>query len=679
MRISLDELIFSLKTFAGGMAALFISFALDLERPGWALLTAYIVAQPFAGMVQSKALYRVAGTMAGGAFAVLALGTLSTTPEILTLILALWLGACVFCALINRTAASYAFMLAGYTAAIICFPSVEDPGSIFETAVARCEEITLGILCALLANQLFFPQHSGAALQQRLQAWTADAARWCADTLRGENSISRSVERDRLLSDSLAINALREHAMFDSPALRNAQAWFVELQRRMQGLMAVLVSIEDRMMMLGETRPDLLAEIKPLLERTAAYIEVQKDDPPTRDALLRAIDGAAYPTARMAADGDLLVFNTLAARLKDLIRTHDETRDLLRRVRKGKRAPITARPLALHADHLMALLGASAAAVAIILCNVFWIMTAWPSGAGAVIQAGVICALFGAADNPSALALKFLSGTVLGVAIAAIYVVVLLPAIDGAPLLLIGALALFYLPSGILLGMPARAAGILPAILGFTATVGLQNTEHLAFADFINEAIALVMGIGVASSILRLARAFGVDFSIQRLLDATRRDLAFIAAGNLDRDTFESRMFDRLNTLQARRQAGVSATDETLRGALASLRVGLNLFLLMEAEGELPAEAGQATRQARAEIAKLLRQRRPQAVQLQVATGALAAAITTLGKSAPSPMATQALMALGGARLLLLGHADFFAKPAAQLPLPSSGLSGATA
>jgi uncharacterized membrane protein YccC len=350
----------------------------------------------------------------------------------------------------------------------------------------------------------------------------------------------------------------------------------------------------------------------------------------------------------------------------------------MRRVRKGKRAPISARPLALHADHMMAALGGGAAALSIVLCNTFWILTAWPSGSGAVIQAAVICALFAAADNPSALALKFLTGTVIGVAAAAAYVLIVLPAIDGAPLLLVGALAIFYLPTGIMLGIPSRAAGVLPAILGFTATVGLQNSEKLAFASFINEAIALVLGITVASSILRLFRSFGADFSIRRLLTATKRDLASIAAGSLDRETFESRLFDRLNTLQARRQAGVSTTDQSLRGALASLRVGLNLYLLIEAEPFLSDEANQAARFARAQTAKLLRQRRARPEDLHATTTAMADAVTVLGRTQRSPMAMQAILALGGARLLLLAHTDFFSTIEPPQVSPTSSLSGAT-
>ena len=40
------------------MLALYLAFSLDLPRPYWALITAYIVARPLSGMTRSKALYR---------------------------------------------------------------------------------------------------------------------------------------------------------------------------------------------------------------------------------------------------------------------------------------------------------------------------------------------------------------------------------------------------------------------------------------------------------------------------------------------------------------------------------------------------------------------------------------------------------------------------------------------
>ena len=87
-----DELLFAVKTFAGAMAALYFSLWLGLENPYWALATSFIVAQPFAGALRSKALYRFYGTLLGGTAAVALVPNLVNAPVLLSLALALWIG-----------------------------------------------------------------------------------------------------------------------------------------------------------------------------------------------------------------------------------------------------------------------------------------------------------------------------------------------------------------------------------------------------------------------------------------------------------------------------------------------------------------------------------------------------------------------------------------------------------
>src|SRR5260370_41799357 len=61
----LSAVIFSGKTFAAALLALFISFWLGLDEPYWALLTVFVVAQPDSGLVLAKRFYRLLGTAAG--------------------------------------------------------------------------------------------------------------------------------------------------------------------------------------------------------------------------------------------------------------------------------------------------------------------------------------------------------------------------------------------------------------------------------------------------------------------------------------------------------------------------------------------------------------------------------------------------------------------------------------
>src|SRR5258707_2761986 len=155
------DVVFALKTFAAAMLALIIAPWLDLQRPYWAMTTVYITSQPLAGATSSKAFYRVLGTVLGASVTVAMVPNLVNAPELLCLIIALWVGLCLYLSLLDGTPRSYVFMLAGYTVAFIGFPVVSDPASIFDTALARVEEISLGIVCASLLPTAAFPRSVG--------------------------------------------------------------------------------------------------------------------------------------------------------------------------------------------------------------------------------------------------------------------------------------------------------------------------------------------------------------------------------------------------------------------------------------------------------------------------------------------------------------------------------------
>jgi uncharacterized membrane protein YccC len=666
MQVVVREIIFTLKTFAGAMLAMFISFLLDLEKPSWAILTAYIVAQPFAGMVQSKALYRVAGTLAGGVVAVAALGNLSSSSTILALVLALWLGICVYFAVLDRTARSYAFMLAGYTASIIVFPAVDTPAAIFDIAVSRCEEIIIGIICAVVANQVIFPQSAGAALQHRIDSWMGDARQWIVNVLQQKSQGEAALaEQNNLITQSLLVNTLQEHAAYDTPILRSLKAWIYDLQRRVHSVMGVLNSIEDRLSILRRERPDLLTGKSSLLQRVVDYIASDpQPDPTVRDQLFADIEHASSTDPQVLQDSHLLLLTTVIDRLKDLMRFWDECRFLHRMIAERRPAPRPPSPLAVHRDHLMALLAAMAAAIAILVCNAFWVYSAWPSGAGAVIMAGVLCSLFAAADNSAELTVKFFNGTVIGTVIAVVFVLFLLPPINGmVPLMAV--LSLFYLPCGVMLASTRQAPAALPIILAFTTTVVIQNNYTMPFDSFLNNGIANILGIAAAAIVLRLFRSIGSDWIIRRLIDATRRDLARVAVADrgFERPSFESRMFDRLNGLLMRRRPGLEQQD-IIRGSLAALRVGLNLFLFQTVEGNLSLTARRSARLARADLARLFHRGQSSFQQLEQVAALLQATVNDIAIDPLTAETKQAVLALGGIRLLLLGHAAFFCRVA---------------
>jgi hypothetical protein len=182
-RFTRAEILFSTKSFAAAMLAMYLASRAGLPRPFWALMTTYVVAHPLAGAVRSKALYRFCGTLIGSIATVLLVPALSNAPELLTLVLALWVGLCLCISLFDRTPRSYVFMLAGYTAALIGFPSVQTPLALFDTAVARVEEIGLGIFCATLVHSLVLPAGLAPTVLGLLDRTLVDARKWLGDLL----------------------------------------------------------------------------------------------------------------------------------------------------------------------------------------------------------------------------------------------------------------------------------------------------------------------------------------------------------------------------------------------------------------------------------------------------------------------------------------------------------------
>src|SRR5579864_201315 len=164
---SLRDWLYSVKTFAAAMIALYIGLALQLPRPYWAMATVYIVSNPFVGATRSKAIYRVLGTALGASGAVLFVPPFVESPWLFSVIVALWTGTLLYLAISDRTAKSYICLLAGYTLPLIALPAVTNPASVFDLAITRTQEITLGIVCASVVGGAVFPNRLAPSIIER--------------------------------------------------------------------------------------------------------------------------------------------------------------------------------------------------------------------------------------------------------------------------------------------------------------------------------------------------------------------------------------------------------------------------------------------------------------------------------------------------------------------------------
>jgi uncharacterized membrane protein YccC len=686
--------LFGIKCTVAALLAAWIALAMGLPRPFWAMSTAFIVSQPLSGAVRSKAAYRAVGTLVGSAFTVFAVPALSGEPELLTLALATWLGLCLFVSLHDRTPRSYLFMLAGYTAALVGFPSVSAPEAIFDTALARVEEILLGIGCATLVHSVVLPRGVGPVLLERLDQVLQDASRWARHALDGRVDAVTAPERRRLAADVTELRLLATHLPYDTSPQRAAADALRALHDRMALLLPLIAAVEDRVRELKSMNalPDATARLLQACrswvgEADGSDMQADVDRAPMLEAALAAADTALPSPASWV---ELVALN-LTHRLRDLAAGLGECRRLRDHIRDGRPGlPARLDPLVraraggvLHLDTVMALRSGAAAATATIACSAMWILTAWPSGAIAAMMTAVFCCLFATQDDPTVGIHAFLQYTLLSMPLSALYLLGFLPAIDSFEMFALVTAPLFV-PLAALFLDPSTAGRALPVLLGVTSAFALQDVGSADLPAFLSSSLAQVIAAGIAVVFMRLFRFTGVERSVQRLRRAAWRDLSEMAdsAAAPDRVAFAVRMLDRLGLLAPRLQAmGAASAPDPGQGerqleaeTLDELRLGLAIADLQTTVAALDPPEAQRVRRVLRRIRNRYRAlaRGDAFVDPSPVAAALEAALSGLRLALPAPARDRAALALASVRRVLRAHApEFHAPPAAWELQPS--------
>ena len=608
MQVLLDRQgwLFSIRTYLAAIIALYIGLAGNLSRPYWAMATVYIVSQPLLGPTRAKGVYRILGTLVAGAATLLMLPHLVETPLLLSAAMSLWLSVCLFLALLNRGPRGYAFLLAGYTTAFIGFPAVTSPEVIFDTVVARSEEIILGTVVAVLCASLLFPASVRPMLSGRVGSWMADAAHWCREILDGGRA---GAPRNRLAADLVQFDALIAFLRRDDVRRAGAAVSLQQLRERMLLLLPVLSSIADRLASLRRDGQPLAPDLRMLVADISDWVgagDLADAASAATQATLRARLHALSP----GADGDLqrLQLAGLLLRLEELLDLWQACRALHHAIDQGV-APAHALARAVtpvrHVDYGMAVFSALSAGAALMAYCVLWIALGWEAGGNGAMMAAVAAAFFAAQDDPAPSMMSFLLWAVVASVVAGVYQFGIFPAVHDFGLLVL-LLAVVFLPLGVLLHHPKTMLSALPLTVNLVALLSVQNTHGASFGGFTNAAVAMFIGIGFAVVMTRLFRSVGAEWTARRLVRQGWATLAEAAEGRgrQDRARFAARMLDLLGLLAPRLAAAPQGSDLASVDMLTEARVGLNILQLRRARTALPERSREAVDRILADVAR---------------------------------------------------------------------------
>jgi uncharacterized membrane protein YccC len=593
------EWIFSFKAFAAAMLAVFLASWAGQPRPFWALMTAYVVAHPMAGAVRSKGLFRFLGTLVGSAAAVLMVPRFVNAPELLSLALALWVAGCLTLSLRDRTPRAYAFMLAGYTAALIGFPAVDTPLTIFDTAVARVEEIGLGILSASLIHSLVLPNSLASSVLGLLDRTLGDTRAWLGDIASRQDG---GADRRRVAGDITQLRLLSIHIPFDTSHLRWTADAVHAMQDHVAALTPLLAGVEDRLEAL-EAHGGIPDDVRALLDRLGPWLALPAARAEAELPALRQRVAALTDEARRTQLADdpwaRLLRVALAERLDRLLDGWLHCVQLRSDIDLGlSGAPMPSRAVSapsghtLHRDMGMALWSGAAALIAILVCCAFWILTGWSMGSAAAMMAAIFCCFFAAMDDPVPAINGFLHWTVLSMPVGALYVLVLLPLVQDMWTLM-AVCAPIFLIIGCYVGRPTTVGAALPFLFGVIGTLVMHDTSQVDLTSFLNSMLGQLAGVFVAARVTRLMRSVGADWSARRIQRTTWReldDLVRLPRSAARGQAYLLRMLDRISLLAPRvAQSGGSVPGVPTDDALRDLRIGANLVALQSVRERLPA------------------------------------------------------------------------------------------
>ncbi|MFH3615954.1 FUSC family protein [Acinetobacter pittii] len=558
------DLIFALKTFIAGMLALFVSFELDLINPMWSIGTVLIIANPYSGMVSSKCVYRVVGTIGGAVIALTLTPHLINTPWIFTVVLSLWVGFALYVSLLDRTPRSYAFMLAGYSTAMIVFNAITyiDQYNIFDIALARVIEISIGVISSAVVSATILPMHIGSAIKQRVIKTLKDTENLFANLLNTDSQQNNTQLLAAITRDTTDIHALAVHLSYEKGELHGMTKPLQEMLHQISMVVANLVALSERIKQLKELRfiethaeklQQLSAHVVQFLEQKDLIIDeniLQLPDEFESDFASLMESASTHQQVLVAAmkmDVRHFISNVLAVKV------------LWQRIQQGNKeipdniTPMTTKYPSLHRDHGVAIRGGISAVLITFIVTGVWIVSGWKAGFMMAQMGAVTACILTALDNPVPVLRIFIWGSITSAVLVFVYAFGIFPHVTTFWELGLVLLPMFLFAVSMMANQMLMPVGM---VLGINTMMGLNlhNAYSMDAVSYLDSSFAMILGVLVSLIVIDVVRAMSPDTSASRILALHYRAMrqAIYLPYGLDFKVHLRSMLDRIGILNSK-------------------------------------------------------------------------------------------------------------------------------
>lgn len=519
--------IFASKTFIAGMLALYIAFELNLSYPIWAIGTVFVIANPYSGMMASKSIYRILGTLIGAIFAIAVMPHLVNTPWLFTFVLATWVGICLYLSLIDRSPRSYVVMLAGYTAVIICFNSIYyiETVSIFDMAVGRFLEISLGVVCSAVVSATIFPMHIGPVVELRVTKTMQDTKQ-AFDSILSDPAHTDNYTQllTNITRDTTDIHSMAVHLSYETSKFKGMTKPLQELLHQVTMLVANLVAMSERIKQLDQIdlnyRSYLLEfhqKIDDFLEGENAILEDELKHLPEH------FDQEFQTITEHAIAKQQVILGSLKMDIRHFIQNVRAVKFIWQCMQQGNHSlpesivPLTTTYPSLHRDYGVAVRGGISAFLTTNIACAFWILSGWKMGFMVAEMAAITACILTFLDDPVPALKIFIRSSIYAAILVFIYAYGIFPHITAFWELAVVLAPFIMFCVMLYLHPPLHALG-LPLIMSTIMGLNLQNRYLMDQITFFDASIATVIGPIITVCIMQMVRSMSPEMTVKRML-----------------------------------------------------------------------------------------------------------------------------------------------------------------
>ena len=522
------DLIFACKTFVAGMLALFISFELDLINPMWSIGTVMIIANPYSGMVSSKCVYRLIGTVAGAVIALLLTPHFINTPWLFTVILSLWVGFALYVSLLDRTPRSYVFMLAGYSTAMIVYNAITyiDTYNIFDIAVARVLEISVGVVSSAVVSATFFPVHVGAMIKQRVNKTLNDLEATFEKLIAVQETPENYTQVLSVITrDASDIHALAVHLAYEKGELKGMTKPLQEMLHQVSLVVANLVALSQRVKQLEHLHlVNLVSHLDMLRQHTLTFLKQEKSlVPADLQTLPIGFEEDFVELISKATSEQKVVLAALKMDVRHFIANILAVKLLWQQIQQGNKeipieiTAITTKYPSLHRDHGIAIRGGISAVLITFIVTAAWILSGWKAGFMMAQMGAITACILTALDNPVPVLRIFIWGSIVSAGLVFLYAFGIFPHVTHFWQLALVLFPVFLVAVTMMANQMLMPVGM---VLGINTMMGLNlhNKYSMDAVSYLDSSFAMVLGVLVSLIVIDLVRAVSPDTSATRIL-----------------------------------------------------------------------------------------------------------------------------------------------------------------